>query len=83
MTLDTRTLVAIVRRVHQAAARPLLFHDVKTPARTMARYDRILAWAGLAGRIVAWEHMRDNSTPPAGRRKWKRGGYWTSPEAMP
>lgn len=76
MTLDTRTLVAIVKRALAAAERPPLFHETRTPARAWSRYDRILAWAGPAGRIIAWDYIKGGAMPPPGRRKWQRGGTW-------
>jgi hypothetical protein len=37
--------------------------------------DRVLNWLGTSGRIVASEHIRKREIPPAGKRKWARGGY--------
>jgi hypothetical protein len=75
VTLDTRTIVLVTRRLFEMCARPALFNDRMPPHRAAARLSRILGWLGSTGRIVASEHIRRHETPPAGKRKWARGGY--------
>lgn len=76
MKVDLRTLVQVRRRM-EAAAVPLLFHDVRTPDRQVARVARIMSWFGPAGRNATTLYVvrQWNELPPAGPRiygRWSR-----------
>ena len=75
MTLDTRTIVLITGRLVDLCAMPRLFNERMPPHRAAARLNRVCDWLGSTGRIVASEHIRRREVPPAGKRKWARGGY--------
>lgn len=73
MTVDTATLVAIYKRA--LLAKPLLFHDVRTPARQEARKRRIRRWMGVCGVAVAADYAhRPRELPPIDGVRWKRAG---------
>lgn len=52
MTFDIPTLIAIRRRMEALRARPLLFHDVRTPARQAARIARLERWFAPWGLVI-------------------------------
>jgi hypothetical protein len=65
----------VTGRLVDLASVPRLFNDRMGPDRVTQRMDRVLNWLGTSGRIVASEHIRKREIPPAGKRKWARGGY--------
>lgn len=75
MIITTPTLVAIRRRMEEAAV-PLLWHDVRTPARQARRIARVMRWMGYEGReastapVLGWPYTE----PRDDGRKWQRGG---------
>lgn len=74
MTVDLATLVAIRRRMEEAAI-PLLFHEVKTPERQANRIHRVMSWMGETGRAVTRDYVLSGEKPTDTRRRWKRGGF--------
>jgi hypothetical protein len=72
LIISTIALVAVYRRVFRA--KPLLFHDVRTPARQERRRARIERWMGKLGVCVAHDYVARHETPTDKRRRWKRGG---------
>lgn len=56
MTFDIPTLIAIRRRMEALRARPLLFHDVRTPARQAARITRLERWFAPWGLVITQEY---------------------------
>lgn len=75
MTFDTRTIVLVTGRLVDLASMPAVFDDRMPPARVVRRLNRVLAWLGTSGRVIASHHIRRLEVPPPGKRKWARGGF--------
>ena len=73
MKVDLRTLVLIRKRM-EAAAIPLLFHEIKTPVRQERRISRIMKWMGPLGQAITREYVMLSALPPAGARVFGRDG---------
>lgn len=68
MTFDLPTIIAIRRRMEHLRAHPLLFHDVRTPARQRARIERLGRWLGFHGLVVTDCIMRRGWVADSGTR---------------
>lgn len=76
MIIDTATLFAIRQRM-EAAAKPLLFHEERTPSRQARRVQRIMRWLGPEGREATKMMLIDSryrTRVADDERKWERGG---------
>jgi len=73
MTFGLPTLIAIRRRMEHLRARPLLFHEVRTPARQRARIERLERWFAPWGLIITQDYylsdmLRRVADPTPGKR---------------